>query len=296
MRRLTGWRAVHNSVAWRLTAVGIETGRGPVRIASRYRDRLDRVPEAWRRYGGLIRYAARRYGVPVELFLAIIINESSLDPKAFQTYRGYVSDRRTPDRISVGLGAILISTARFMLNDRSIDRAWLEKPANNIRAIGVYLSRQYRMTGFDPPKVAAAYNAGGLYRQNGRTNRWKLRNYPVGTAAYIDQFVAVFDASMRYLARRPDRPRESFAALFAPDSIVGACAWMADSRFGHLLAQAPVRPPEAHDTGSAPVLASRSGPDDFLARYMNAGRSLQSRIPGRVPDDPAFAAAGQRTR
>ena len=50
----------------------------------------------------------------------------------------------------------------------------------------------------------------------GRTagkNRWKLRNHPLGHSVYIDLFVAVFDASMRFLANRPDRPRESFAQL-----------------------------------------------------------------------------------
>lgn len=310
--RLTHWQSFRDSVPWRLTPDGILTGRGPVRIPPREHYRLKAVPRAWRKYGALIRAAARRYGVPAELFLAIIVNESALDPKSFQTYRGYVSDRETPDRISVGLGAILIGTARYMLKDDSIDRAWLQNPANNIRTIGIYLNRQYRLTGFDPPKVAAAYNAGGLYRQNGRKNRWKLRNYPLGRSVYIDLFVAVLDESMRYLARHRYRPRESFAALFARDSIVAACARLPYVRFGAPTAQAGVRQPLAHEIGSDLVLASgRSGrvgrpgkahrSEDYLSRltrHRRARISLQSRIPGLVPDDPAFRAApaGRRAR
>jgi len=302
--RLTDWQSFRDSVSWRLNADGILTERGPVRIRPRERYRLRSVPKAWRKYGGLIRAAARRYHVPAELFLTIIVNESALDPRAYKTYRGYVSDRKTPDRISIGLGQILISTARFMLRDPSIDRAWLENPANNIRMIGIYLNRQYRLTGFDPPKVAAAYNAGGLYRQNGPANHWKMRNYPVGRSVYIDLFVAVFDEAMRYLASHPRRPRESFAALFARDSIVAACAQAPGFRSSHPWARASVRQPLAHKIGDV-VLASDGNAgrrglrvDYFtrLSRHQRARISLQSRISGRFPDDPDFRAAPVRRR
>ena len=297
--RLTRWQSFRNSVPWRLTANGIVTERGPVRLSRREHYRLKSVRTAWRKYGGLIRAAARRYRVPAELFLTIIVNESALNPRAYQTYRGYVSDRKTPGRISVGLGGVLISTARFMLRDPSIDRAWLEKPANNIRMIGIYLNRQYRLTGFDPPKVAAAYNAGGLYRQNGRKNRWKLRNHPIGRSVYIDLFVAVFDESMRYLARHPYRPRESFAALFSRDSIVAACAHTPGFRSSRPIVHASARQPTAQEFGSSDTFADgraagqAGGPDDFLvelSRHQRARISLQSRISGRFPDDPAFRA------
>lgn len=316
--RLTLWQSFRNSVPWRLTANGIVTGRGPVRISQRERYRLKSVPAAWRKYGSLIRAASRRYGVPAELFLTIIVNESALKPRAFQTYRGYISDEETPDRISVGLGAILISTARYLLRDPSIDRAWLEDPANNIRMIGKYLNWQYRLTGFDPPKVAAAYNAGGLHPENGRKNRWKMRNHPIGRSVYIDLFVAVFDEAIRYLAKHPSRPRESFAALFARDSIVATCARRPVYERRHPLRQAAVRQPLAHEIGSEAVPAGgRTGrgvgegrgaeglsgdlPGDFLARlsrHQQARIALQSRISGLVPDDPAFRVApkGRRVR
>lgn len=299
--RLTDWQSFRNSISWRLTGSGIATPRGPVQAPPRYRYRLKSVPAAWRRYGGLIRAAARKYRVPAELFLTIIVNESALDPRAYRTYRGYVSDRKTPDKISVGLGQILIGTARYLLRDRSIDRAWLQNPANNIRMIGVYLDRQYRLTRFDPPKVAAAYNSGGLYLQNGRKNRWKLRSYPRGKSVYIDLFVAVLNESMRFLARDPRRPRESFAALFARDSIVAACGRMAGFRVESPIVQVSVRPPLAQEIGDGGMRAGngRTVPEsgvqeDFpppLSRHRRARFALESRLSGRAPDDPAFRAA-----
>ena len=155
--------------------------------------------------------------------------------------------------------------------------------------------------------MAAAYNAGGLYRQNGRANRWKMRNYPVGRSVYIDLFVAVFDEAVRFLARHPHRPRESFAALFARDSIVAACAPAPKIRFGHPVAQTVARQPLAHEIGGDVVLASDGNAGDGgplidyltrLSRHQRARISLQSRISGRFPDDPAFRAspAPRRTR
>lgn len=316
--RLTQWQSFRDSVPWRLTANGIVTGRGPVQVSPRERYRLESVPAAWRKYGNLIRAASRRYRVPAELFLAIIVNESALKPRAFQTYRGYISDKETPDRVSVGLGAILISTARYLLRDPSIDRAWLENPANNIRTIGKYLDWQYRLTGFDPPKVAAAYNAGGLHPENGRKNRWKMRNHPLGHSVYIDLFVAVLDEAIRYLARHPSRPRESFAALFAKDSIVATCVRGPGHEYRGPVGQAVAHQPLAHEIASeAAPAGGRTGrgvgavggsgtfpggfPGDFLARlsrHQQARIALQSRISGRVPDDPAFRVApkGRRVR
>jgi len=215
MRHLLRWQAFRNSTRWRVTARGLTTCNGAVRIPKIEHYRIKMVPKAWKEYGALIRAAARKYRVPAELFLTIIINESGLKPKSFQKYSGYINDRKTPHRISVGLGAVLISTARYMLKDDSINRAWLQDPENTMRMIGVYLDRHYRMTGFDPVKVAGSYNAGALYHQDGAANRWKIRNFPVGSSIYIDHFVAVFDEAMRFLSARPDRPRESFAALFA---------------------------------------------------------------------------------
>jgi hypothetical protein len=48
----------------------------------------------------------------------------------------------------------------------------------------------------DPILTACAYNAGGIYRQNGPNNRWKLRQYPIGTGHHADRFAACFNSAM----------------------------------------------------------------------------------------------------
>lgn len=214
IRRLDRWHAFRDSARWRLTRDGVVLCGDQPTVPPKERYRIELVPEAWARYGPLIRAAARRYRVPAELIIAVMINESALKPESHQKYRGYVSDDRTPHRISVGLGATLISTARYMLDDDAVDRVWLTEPENAIRMIGLYLDRYYSRTGFDPPRLAAAYNAGGLYHDPSKRNRWRLRSHPIGRGLYIDYFVAVTNAAMRMLARRADRPPESFASIF----------------------------------------------------------------------------------
>lgn len=50
------------------------------------------------------------------------------------------------------------------------------------------MGKQHQATGYDPPKVAAAYNAGGVYYESATTNRWKMRCYPLKTGKHIDKF------------------------------------------------------------------------------------------------------------
>ncbi len=224
MRRQTGWHAYRKSVKWRLTGQGVVLCGQRLAIKPHERYRLELVAEAWDRYGPLIRAAAHHYRVPAELIIAVMVNESGLKPKAHQKYRGYVSDDKTPHRISVGLGATLISTARYMLKDDAIDRGWLSDPSNSIRMIGLYLDRHYRLSGFDPVRAAAAYNAGGIYADDSDGNRWRMRNFPLGHGIYIDHFVLVANEAIRYLAGRDDRPVESFASIFhgPPKTVVAA--------------------------------------------------------------------------
>ncbi len=224
MRRQTGWHAYRNSVRWRLTGRGVVLCGQRLTIKAHERYRLELVAEAWDRYAPLIRAAAAHYRVPAELIIAVMVNESGLKPKAHQKYRGYVSDAKTPHRISVGLGATLISTARYMLKDDAIDRDWLTDPSNSIRMIGLYLDRHYRLSGFDPVRAAAAYNSGGIYHDDSKGNRWRLRNYPLGHGIYIDHVVLVTNEAIRYLASRDDRPAHSFATVFhgPPKTLVAA--------------------------------------------------------------------------
>lgn len=174
--------------------------------------RIRRIDPVWLRYDALVAAAAREHAVPAELILSVIVEESGGNPAAIVRYRGYRSDASTPRKISVGLGQMLLNTARAAAPERPVDRRWIADPANAIALIARFLAHQYRDTGFDPPLVASAYNAGAVAYDADRSSRWRLKN-----AGYVESFVAVFNAAQRHLAAHADRPEQSFAALFAAD-------------------------------------------------------------------------------
>jgi hypothetical protein len=136
------------------------------------------------------------------LLIACALTESvSSDPAGcLRKEPGYRSDDQTPHRISVGLCQLLISTARAALGNPSIDRAWLQDPRNNLRACAAYMRQQSKLTGFDPIQVACAYNAGSVYENRSAANRWRLRQFPIGTSKHADRFAIYFNAAMQLSA------------------------------------------------------------------------------------------------
>lgn len=148
------------------------------------------VRKVWEDYGVLCADAAKRYGVPVELIVATIATESSGNPNA----------RRAEPKIndeSVGLMQTLVATARSVTGRTTLRGDDLLDPRTSIDAGTAYIASQRGSTHFDPPLVAAAYNAGSLRLDDGDSNRWKLRCFPLGTGAHLDRFVAWFGDAMR---------------------------------------------------------------------------------------------------
>lgn len=183
-------RYVEDGVSWALTLQGISVeGALPSGTAGE----PTTVRNIWTRYGELCSQYAKRYGVPVELIVATIAAESGGDQNA----------RRAEPQIndeSVGLMQTLVKTARGALGQRDILAEHLLKPELSIEAGTAYIAQQRGTTHFDPPKVAAAYNAGSLRRDRGDANRWKLLCYPTGTGRHVDRFVAFFADCMRVSA------------------------------------------------------------------------------------------------
>jgi len=173
------------------------------------RYRIGLIAPTWQRYGHLISATAARHGVPAELILATIVDESGGKTNAVATNPGYVSDAATPHKVSIGLGQMLISSARRLSPEQRIDRAALHDPATAIDLVARYHARFYKGTGFDPRLVASAYLTGSTpaLRQG---QRW----YP-GNQAHAARYTAVFEASVAHLAAQPKLPAVSFAALFA---------------------------------------------------------------------------------
>jgi len=204
------WHAYADGVRWRCTPDGVEIeGTGVERTPGA----PDTMTAVWSRFGEPIRAAATRYGVPIELVLATIATESSGRPDAIRREPGYTSDEATPGKVSVGLMQTLISTAREALDDPATDRSALLAPATSILAGTACIASRRRTTLFDPPKVACAYNAGGVYENRGSGNRWKMKQYPIGTAQHADRFVRWFNDAVSVL--RPLGVTPSFAAALA---------------------------------------------------------------------------------
>ena len=61
--------------------------------------------------------------------------------------------------------------------------------------------------------VACAYNAGGVYRNDGPSNRWRMRQFPLGTGHHADRFVAWFNDAFRVFEADGGAPPMSFHRL-----------------------------------------------------------------------------------
>jgi hypothetical protein len=197
-----------DGVWWALTPAGITVEGAPPQSTPGEPATCRAV---WKRYGDLFSAAARQYGVPVELLIATALTESRGDPNA----------RRAEPKIndaSTGLMQTLRATARQALGRRDITDDDLLDPATSINAGAAYIAQQRASTHFDPPLVAAAYNAGSIRRDSGSANRWKILVYPTGTGRHLDSYIAWFGDCMRVSAEQGWGTQEgvpSFASCLA---------------------------------------------------------------------------------
>jgi hypothetical protein len=200
IRSLLDPHRIYDGVFWYLGPDGIVVDNKLERTGGK----MVTVPRVWADFGAAIKQAAQDWHVPIELIVATICTESGGSPNAVRIEPGWTSDSATPHRVSVGLMQTLISTARGALHDPAIDRAALLTPAISIHAGTAYIAQQKFSTRFDPPLVACAYNAGGLYPNSGSANRWKLRQYPIGSGLHADRFVKWFNDCFAFLAQSPN--------------------------------------------------------------------------------------------
>jgi soluble lytic murein transglycosylase-like protein len=141
--------------------------------------------------------------VPIELIVACICTESSGNPTAIRREPGCDTTDfdRTPTRASTGLMQTLVSTARSALNEPALTGEDLMSPEKSIQAGATYIFIQARETLFDPPFVAAAYNAGGIYYEGTPANHWRLRQYPIGTSNHVDRFTRYLNGAFKALGQ-----------------------------------------------------------------------------------------------
>ncbi|HEB76373.1 MAG TPA: hypothetical protein ENJ04_08490 [Nitrospirae bacterium] len=199
-----------DSVTWRLSPEGLIIEEGPPETFGGEPVTVRRV---WNDFRTAIEEWAEKFGVPVELVIATICTETRGDPEAVREEPGYVSDEHTPNKVSPGLMQTLISTARDVLGDDTIDRQWLLMPQNSIRAGTALIAQQWKATHLDPPKVACAYNAGSIYYNGSKENRWRMRQYPINTSEHADRFVKWFNECFIMFAEDGTTSAPSFYKL-----------------------------------------------------------------------------------
>jgi LysM repeat protein len=207
--------AFHNAFAggvrWRLTPQGIETEDNGVERTGGNPVTVTRI---WTDYASQINLWASHYQVPCVLIVATAATESTGNRNAIRFEPGYISDAATPEQVSPGLMQTLISTARSTLHQPTINRAWLFEPGNSIQAGTSYIAEKRAVTELDPPKVACAYNAGGLYENPSALNRWRMRQFPIGTAEHCDRFVKWFNDAVFVLSQHPLPPTVAYRDFY----------------------------------------------------------------------------------
>ena len=203
--------ALHSSGSrqWTLTAAGV------VIDGAIHRAGTPTAARAWATHGAAMQRVAQAQGVPVELLLACACTESGGRADALREEPGYLDDASTPNRVSPGLMQTLISTAREALADPRIDRAALLEPQTSLAAGGAYIRRQALAgrapTGFNPPLVAIAYNAGSLRPAQ---NPWGLVQTRRGDGWHADAFCGFLnDGFALFEAVPPDAATPSFFSL-----------------------------------------------------------------------------------
>ncbi|MFM8297977.1 MAG: transglycosylase SLT domain-containing protein [Microcystis aeruginosa] len=183
-------RAFPNSVRWRLAEDGVEIeGSGIERTSGQPAT----TTKIWNNFSDEINQWSKHFNVPAVIIIATIATESNGKADAIRKEPGYVSDSITPHLISVGLMQTLISTARGTLHNSTIDRDDLKNASISIKAGTSFIADQRLKTLLDPPKVACAYNAGSLFENKNPNNRWRMRQFPIGTSAHCDRFIKFFN-------------------------------------------------------------------------------------------------------
>ena len=272
-----GLNQFHNrypdAVKWRLTANGLEietsgfdTSQGKPetvrRVCDDYKDELEKV--------------SLLTGVPVELLIATMCTEAfdgkmhMVNPHAERKEPGYLSDAATPHRVSYGLMQTLISTARHAISqlgmepaisEDKIDRDWLFVPGNAILAGAAYIASQSKRTQFDPPLVACAYNAGSVIYNSGSLNRWKMRQYPLGSDAHANRFVQWFNDCFRFFKEHgyPFDTSTSFWQQLNPESHAAPAAGPQLKPVAEFIFPLRKRPTLDYKSGAREFGAARAG-------------------------------------
>lgn len=189
MRPADEWRVYHNPCGgqrWRtLRDWRIEVeGRG-LPTASPSASDYYQLELSWKHWGGIVRRAAARHGVPASYLIALMAVETGLwarDPERQASLTSSAGAR--------GLMQIMPGNARMF---GGYDKAELFEPRVNVD-VGARIVSRFMDDGHDLPALSALYNSGGLCSP-GR-NRYNLRTASVGGVSYVDHAIAWNNAAV----------------------------------------------------------------------------------------------------
>lgn len=183
-----GWRLVPEGVS--VEGSGVERTPGPPRTTARVLTSFEAE----------LQHAAAESGVPLLLLVATVATESGGRADFVRLDPGFRDEASTPAKCRVGLMQTSLSTARELLQ-MSVGLEALKDPLLSLRAGAMAIATQVNLTRLDPVLVAAAYNAGTLALQTGPKNRWKLRQYPLGTSQHVDRFIRFYNDAIAAAAQ-----------------------------------------------------------------------------------------------
>lgn len=171
-------RAFHNvfgGIAWAVKAQRVELRSG------RPMGSVSAVSTCMRRFGTSIRKWADKYGISRSSVVATALTESNC-----------TNPRGSSDGLSSGPMQVTASTCSSVTGlSRSTCRTRMYTNPDFSFEVGVrYMASSYqrRQHKQDPPKIAAAYNAGSI--RSSRANRWHM----VSTGNHIDRFSQAYNA------------------------------------------------------------------------------------------------------
>lgn len=202
-----GWKQYHNSKRWRILSNGAIEVEGEGVIRTRGEPMTARTFK--REHGEAAAEAAARFSVPTSWIFGMACIEAtrlkngySLDPRCFREEPGFVSDEKTPHRVSPGMMQTLISTAQAMNKKFGLKLDTTREGLFNARTsimLGTAYMRDradYYKGGVDTGRVlaslpkseqifdpfdfvycVAAYNAGKVYKILSADYPFKMRTF-----------------------------------------------------------------------------------------------------------------------
>jgi hypothetical protein len=170
-----GWHNIYGGIQWRVVGQRVQLATGTPRGT------VADVRRCMNRYGASIRRWADHYRVSRASVVATALTESNC-----------TNPSGSSDGLSSGPMQVTASTCAALTGlSRTTCRSRMHtNPDFSFKVGAKYMGSSYQRNQHrrDPPKIAAAYNAGSLRRTS--ANRWHM----VSTGSHIDRFVRWYNA------------------------------------------------------------------------------------------------------